>query len=95
MGFAGEYTCTRCSASCDKEMLLAKQVRFQEIGRGAITFKSRVVDWLCPTCVANDEDWKRDEYESPGMRFKRKPQTPQRVASSAMYQKIKSIEDEN
>ena len=70
MAFTGEYKCSHCGVIEDRKLLMAKKVVFQDIGVGARTHRSRVVAWLCPQCVAKDEDWRRIAYDSPGLAAK-------------------------
>lgn len=68
MAFTGEYKCTSCGTSQgNPSLLVTKKVMFQELGESPRTLKSRTVAWLCPSCVANDSDWRRPPYSSPGM----------------------------
>lgn len=68
MAFTGEYKCSKCGKSEKRELLTAKKVQFLELGIKPRVLKSRLIDWLCPACVAKDPDWKRPAYDSPGMR---------------------------
>lgn len=67
MAYTGEYKCTRCGKAERRELLVVKKVMFQELGTKPRTLRSRSRTWLCPQCVAKDEDWKADAYSSPGM----------------------------
>lgn len=60
-----DYTCTRCGTSTAREMLMVKKAVFLEMGEGGRTFRSRVTGWLCPACVATDEDWNREKFHPP------------------------------
>lgn len=67
MPFAGEYKCSLCGKQEQRDMLVSKKVMFQELGVKPRVFRSRVVGWYCPQCVAKDPDWKQPSYSSPGM----------------------------
>ena len=54
-----QYICTRHGGEVPRELLLAKKVQFVGMGEGSRTHRSRVVEWLCPQCIAKDEDWNR------------------------------------
>ena len=60
-----EYACTRCGKPTPRDKLMVKKAVFLEMGEGARTFRSRVTDWLCPACVAEDLDWKREKFHPP------------------------------
>lgn len=66
-----EYACTRCEAPTQRDKLMVKKAVFLEMGEGARTFKSRVVGWLCPKCVSQDEDWQREKFNPPRPQLKR------------------------
>ena len=93
MGFPGEYKCTRCNKSEKRELLSAKKVSFQELGVRPRIIRSRIVAWLCPPCVARDEDWRQDAYATPGMAAPQKPGRPNLARNTARYQAIE--EEEN
>lgn len=57
-----EHVCTGCGSITEREMLTVKKVLFQEIGLNPLTIRSRNVAWLCPRCVARDEDWRWEAY---------------------------------
>jgi rubredoxin len=66
------YKCTRCGAIPGdgtpeeaRELLTVKKVSFLGMGVAAKTLRSRVVEWLCPKCVAKDEDWNAPAFEGP------------------------------
>lgn len=90
MAFEGEYECTNCGKVEERELLAVKKVSFHEIGVGGGTLRSRTVAWLCPLCVARDEHWTRDEYNSPGMKgaARNKARTRKRKRESELYQRI-------
>lgn len=58
-----EYRCTRCGEVPTKEgveprdLLTVKKILFVEMGAGGRSIRSRVADWLCPSCVVADPDW--------------------------------------
>lgn len=58
-----EYVCSECQAPTERELLTVKKVLFLEMGVGARTLRSRVIGWLCPRCVATDEDYNAPSYE--------------------------------
>lgn len=58
-------TCTRCGNDTCKNLLTVKKTSFLEEGLGGRTLRSRVVDHLCPTCVASDPDWNKQPYSKP------------------------------
>lgn len=60
-----EYGCTQCGAPTQREKLMVKKAVFLEMGEGGRTFKSRVVGWFCPKCVAADLDWQRPKFTAP------------------------------
>lgn len=67
-----DYRCTRCGQrpapeeTKARDLLTVKKVSFLEMGMGGRTLRSRVVDWLCPACVAKDEDYNREPFVAPG-----------------------------
>lgn len=63
MGKPAEYRCSRCGREVERNLLLAKKVLFVEMGEGGRTQRARVLDWLCPTCVAADFDWNRLAFQ--------------------------------
>jgi len=60
-----DYRCTRCHQSTPREELSVKRVQFVEMGEGAQTLRSKVVAWLCSSCVTVDVDWIRPRFEPP------------------------------
>lgn len=70
-----DYRCTRCGVKPQseletegepvsaRELLTVKKVSFLEMGAGGRSIRSRVLDWLCPVCVAGDPDFQLPEYE--------------------------------
>jgi hypothetical protein len=60
-----EYGCTKCGTPTERSKLMVKKAVFLEMGEGARTFKSRVINWLCPSCVAKDDDWNRPKFQPP------------------------------
>lgn len=58
-----DYRCTNCGTSIDRNLLTVKRIAFLEMGEGARTLRSRVVGWLCPVCVANDTDWRKERKQ--------------------------------
>lgn len=61
-----DYVCSRCHTETDRELLTVKKVSFVEMGVGGRTLQSRVVAWLCPSCVKEDPDWNREPFTGPG-----------------------------
>lgn len=59
------YACTRCGTPTQRELLMVKKAVFLEMGEGARTFRSRVIGWLCPKCVATDPDWNQEKFSPP------------------------------
>lgn len=69
MAIIRRYICTRCGTApksdtqpqaTARDLLTVKKVLFVEMGAGGRSIKSRVIDWLCPSCVAADSDWNRE-----------------------------------
>lgn len=56
------YDCSRCGSHSQRELLTVKRVQFVEMGEGATTKRSRVLEWLCPSCLAQDPDFLRDAF---------------------------------
>lgn len=59
------YVCTRCAKPTDRDNLVVKKAVFLEMGEGARTERSRVVDWLCPLCKNEDADYNREKFTPP------------------------------
>lgn len=59
------YVCTRCGSQQRRSSLVVKRVQFTEMGEGAKTLKSRVVDWLCNACRESDADYLLEKFEPP------------------------------
>lgn len=59
------YGCTRCKTPCDRDVLTVKKALFVDMGEGASTKRSRVVDWLCQTCLKLDPDYNREKFNPP------------------------------
>lgn len=57
-----KYTCMVCEQETDRKVLTVKRITFLEMGAGANIIRSRVLGWLCPTCLVRDDDWKREPY---------------------------------
>ena len=60
------YACSECGAHCSRDLLTVKKVSFLEMGEGARTIRSRVVAWLCPSCVAADHEFNLEKFKAPG-----------------------------
>jgi hypothetical protein len=54
------YACTRCGEPKSRNELMVKKAVFLTMGEGGRTIRSRVVDWLCGRCAADDPDWNRE-----------------------------------
>lgn len=63
-----EYYCTGCNRPTKRDLLTAKKVLFNEIGKGGRTLRSRTVDWLCPDCVKQDPAWLLEPNQAPTQR---------------------------
>lgn len=63
-----EYSCNGCGQPTKRDMLTVKKALFTTMGEGSSTSKSRVVAWLCPTCVKADPDWKLPPNRTPAAR---------------------------
>lgn len=59
------YACTRCKRPTSRDKLVVKKAMFTEMGEGAQTVRSRVVDWLCPDCLVRDTDYLREKFSPP------------------------------
>jgi len=59
------YACTRCGTPTARDKLTVKKSVFTTMGTGAKTVRSRVLDWLCPPCLASDQEWNLDAYVAP------------------------------
>jgi len=57
-----QYKCSDCGTPTKRELLAAKKVLFTGMGRGAKTYRSRVVGWLCPPCVKKDPQYLMEAY---------------------------------
>jgi hypothetical protein len=60
-----EYVCSRCGQPTARDLLTVKKASFLEMGVRGRTLLARVVAWLCPRCVASDEDYNREPYTQP------------------------------
>ena len=52
-----KYTCTHCGQEYERTALTVKKVTFVEMGAGGKLVRSRVAEWLCPSCTIKDPDW--------------------------------------
>jgi hypothetical protein len=59
------YACTRCKNPTKREELTVKKALFTEMGEGARSLRSRVVDWLCDSCLKQDTDFNREKFSPP------------------------------
>lgn len=64
-----DYRCSRCGAPRERDKLVVKKVTFARMGEGAKTIRSRVTDWLCPSCAVTDPDWNREPNRTPTRRL--------------------------
>lgn len=73
------YACTRCGEDRKRDELSQKKVMFAGIGSASTVFRSRTVDWLCETCLGNDEDYNypKDVSRLERMRIARARQSAQ------------------
>lgn len=62
------YVCGVCGKPFEPELLMAKKAVFSRIGRGAKPVKNRTIVWLCPDDLEKDADWKKEKYDSPGLK---------------------------
>lgn len=60
------YECTQCKATPGRDLLTVKKAVFLEMGMGGRIIRSRVTDWLCPSCTAKDPDYRREAFTAPG-----------------------------
>ena len=51
------YACTKCGARTERDKLSSKKVMFAGIGVSPTVFRSRTVDWLCESCLGQDDDY--------------------------------------
>jgi hypothetical protein len=65
MGTEPNYICSLCKTPTTRDLLTAKKAVFMEMGERAKTLRSRVVHWLCPSCIAADTDWNQPKYSTP------------------------------
>lgn len=62
------YVCTNCGMDKSKQDLTVKKVLFTDMGEGARTLRSRVVSWLCKSCLEEDFDFNREPNVTPKWR---------------------------
>lgn len=61
------YKCTRCGEApsenndISRDMLVSKTAVFKSVGFKGKTIRSRVVDWLCPSCLEQDSNYATGE----------------------------------
>lgn len=65
MALQPSNTCSNCGRVANREQLTVKKVQFSEMGQGAATLRSRVVAWLCNSCLESDMDWNRPRLRAP------------------------------
>lgn len=64
-----DYRCTRCKTATKREELTVKRAVFLTMGEKPKTLRSRVVEWLCKTCLVSDPAWQAEAVKaSPGVR---------------------------
>lgn len=68
MSAVTDYRCTRCKKKTARDLLTVKKIQFLEMGVKGKTLKTRTADWLCPACIVQDEHWKKEAYDAPGLR---------------------------
>jgi rubredoxin len=66
-----DYNCTNCGEVTARDKLTVKRITFLEMGAGARTKQSRVIAWLCPACLIDDEDFNREPHLVPVPEVKR------------------------
>ena len=62
-----EDRCSGCGKLCSPELLTIKRATFSARTASSKIIRSRVMAWLCESCLAIDPDWNRRAYSSPGM----------------------------
>lgn len=63
-----KYVCGNCGQTKTKATLTVKRVQFLEMGENGKLLKTRVVEWLCEDCRAEDPAWSQDKlFGSPGL----------------------------
>lgn len=53
-------TCDRCFELYPSTDMMTKKVMFKDPGRNGKVHRSRVVAWLCRSCLDRDPDWLRE-----------------------------------
>lgn len=66
-----DYSCSNCGQQTARDRLIVKKVVFLEMGAGGRTVRGRVAAWLCPDCIALDEDYNRQPHVTPTTELKR------------------------
>lgn len=65
----GAYKCSRCEQQQERDDLVVMRVQFMTMGKPPKTLRSRVVGWLCKSCVEADPAWNRPIHSaSPGLK---------------------------
>lgn len=59
------YACTNCQRPTKRDDLTVKKSLFVEMGAGSRTVRSRVVAWLCNSCLIQDVDFRREKFSPP------------------------------
>lgn len=67
-----DYICNGCGQPTARNMLTVKKILFTSMGEGSTTTRSRVKQWLCPSCVKKDTDWNLPAYQAPSERVPQK-----------------------
>lgn len=57
-----DYRCTKCGIHCGRQNLTVKKAVFLEMGEGARTVRSRVMDWLCLGCLKEDPEFNKEKF---------------------------------
>lgn len=64
----GAYKCSRCGQEKARDELVVYRVQFMTMGKPNKTLRSRVLGWLCQSCVEKDPAWNRPVHAaSPGL----------------------------
>jgi hypothetical protein len=56
------YRCTKCKRDCKRAELTVKKAVFLEMGEGARTVRSRVMEWLCESCLEVDPEYNKEKF---------------------------------
>lgn len=61
-----EFVCGECGQTVDKLRLYVKQIVFAPLSNTKRRTKSRIVKYLCDTCLIKDADWNIETHSGPG-----------------------------